>query len=84
MNRRYEIARKRRAFEDEPVDLPERFGGYIPYVINAILPRNWERMINTALADIGDPLVEMVEFPLDLAREHGIIRRGRFVARRGG
>ena len=74
MNRRYEVARKR-AFGDEPIDLPERFGEYIPYMINVMLPRNWERVINTALADIGDPLVEMAEFPLDLARKHGIIRR---------
>jgi len=84
MNRMYEIARKRRAFEDEPIDLPEHFGEYIPYMINVMLPRNWERIIDTALADIGDPLVEMVEFPLDLVREHGTIRRGRSVARKGG
>ena len=73
MNRRYEIARKR-ALGDEPIDFPESFGGYIPYMINAMLPRNWERIINTALADIGDPLVEMVEFPLDMVRKYGIIR----------
>ena len=77
MDRRYEVARKRRALENEPIDLPKYFGEYIPFVINTLLPRNWERMINTVLADVGDPLTEAVHFPIDLVREHGIIKKRR-------